>query len=389
MKVFVCLQRFIGQRLQNSEGKSLSNTNKRNGFIELCRIIMALCVVSHHSILFENHGHVPLIGGYIAVEFFFILTGLFLPDSAMREEKNYDSALALIAKKLRRVFPYFLGAWVISFVVSHSISNDISPFSVCVDLIRGVPQLFLLSMAGLSGGTCGFYDYVGTGWYLSALVIAILTIYPLLRIFCKSTSENQGEIFIGGIAPLIALLCYGYIGYNNNSLGVVNQRVAFAYLGCIRAVAGICLGITCHGLVQKLRRYHLSKTGDYVMSVVQVLLLLLSLAMMELYHGFNDIIQLILFSILIIISFGFETKINRICSEIPAFMGGGKISMVLFISQSLAYMYPILPYPNVWWKHYLTYYGYVILASLFNYLLVIFVTEILEILNIKGLVFKK
>ena len=60
----------------------MKNTPNRNGFIELCRFILALCVVSHHTIFYQEHGHIPFFGGYIAVEFFFILTGFFLFKSA-------------------------------------------------------------------------------------------------------------------------------------------------------------------------------------------------------------------------------------------------------------------------------------------------------------------
>ena len=58
----------------------------RNGFIELCRFIFAMCIVSHHFLLLPTQSeHYPLIGGYIGVEFFFILSGYFLYAAAIND----------------------------------------------------------------------------------------------------------------------------------------------------------------------------------------------------------------------------------------------------------------------------------------------------------------
>ena len=317
-------------------------SGRRNGFIELCRFLFALCIISHHCIFFQNHGHIPVIRGYIATDFFFILTGFFLTDSACKAGKEYDSTIGCIMRMLKKVFPYFLGAWMISFILAHASSGKTDIITVGADFVKGIPQLFLLSMAGLSGGTIGLYDYVATGWYLSALAIAVWTVYPLLRIFCRPSAENRKNIFVGGIAPFITLLCYGYIGFNYNSMGVVNERISFTYLGCLRAIAGICLGITSNGVARKLRQNELTKAGDYVISAAQMLLLLLSVALMGSLQNFYDIIQLILFAALVTISFGFDTGLNKVCSQ-ELFFRFGKFSMLLFISQGIVYTYQIFP----------------------------------------------
>lgn len=164
----------------------------RNGFIEICRFLLALCVVSHHSLFYEAHGHIPVIGGYIAVEFFCILTGFFLAGTAKKEGPYYDNAINQVISKLRKVYPYFLGGWLISFAIYHVYYDQMNVMILIKDLIKGVPQLLLLSMAGLSGGAVGLFDYVGTGWYLSALVVAIITVYPIMRMFCRPASLGGG-----------------------------------------------------------------------------------------------------------------------------------------------------------------------------------------------------
>lgn len=146
------------------------------------------------------------------------------------------------------------------------------------------------------------------------------------------------------------------------------------------------MGIFCSDIVLKLRQLHLTKVGNFVMSAAQLLLLALSFIMMEFYTGYYDILQVILFSVLIAISFGFDTAVNSMCSGRLA-NRLGKFSMVIFISQSLAYMYPIFPYPVTWKKYYLAHFGYVFLVSAVNWCFVNAMRKIVKALHLKKLLF--
>ena len=334
---------------------------RRNGFIELCRFIFAMCVVSHHALFLTDYGYIPVIGGYISVEFFFILTGYFLFASSQNEGDDRDAAINEAVKRIKKVYPYFLVSWVASFMVGHIVNEQMHIQVFLWDLLRGIPQLLLLSMAGLGGSSEGLWDYVGTGWYLSVMLLTILVVYPLMRCWRKT--------FSAAIAPVIAILGYGYIIYEYNFLGVVNQRLPFCYLGCIRALAGMCLGSFCFYIVRSIPKYRLSKIGKAAVSNAQIGMLLLILGLMEGGGGDNDLIQVILFSVLIIVSFSFESYLNELCTcRISTALG--RFSMVIFVTQSLTYMYPVLPYPDSWRWRYAAYIGYVLVFSLANYLFV-------------------
>lgn len=343
-----------------SENQSTGTGGKRNGFIELCRFIFALCVVSHHALFLADPGYIPVVGGYISVEFFYILTGYFLFQSSQRAGDSRSGAIETAVARLKKVYPYFLVSWLASFLISH-ILNKSPLWTLLFDLLRGIPQLLLLSMAGLAGSSEGLWDYVGTGWYLSALLLTILAVYPLMRSW-KTT-------FSSAIAPLVAILGYGYIMYEYNFLGVVNERLPMCYLGCIRSLAGICTGAFCYHIAQSIPKYTLSALGGVAVSLVQIGLLLVILYGMEYAGGFQDFIQVILFCALIIVSLSFKSYLNQLCScNLSYFLGN--FSMVVFVTQSLTYMYPILPYPQSWMWRYVAHFGYVLLFSLANYLLV-------------------
>ena len=90
----------------------------RNGFIELCRFIFAMCIVSHHFLLLPTQSeHYPLIGGYIGVEFFFILSGYFLYAAAINDVSDQVSVIQVV-KRLKKIFPYFVVSWFFGFTIS-------------------------------------------------------------------------------------------------------------------------------------------------------------------------------------------------------------------------------------------------------------------------------
>ncbi len=103
--------------------KAFAQSNGKNGFIELCRFVFCWGVVSHHAkFLSESPGYIPIFGGYISVEFFFILTGYLMYASyhkAQSAGKEQDSAIHQIYVKLKRIYPYFLVTFCAVFILVH------------------------------------------------------------------------------------------------------------------------------------------------------------------------------------------------------------------------------------------------------------------------------
>lgn len=338
------------------EGFCEKRENGRNGYIELCRFIFALCIVSHHFMLLPTGPeHVPLIGGYIGTDFFFILSGFFLY-AAAREDTDGKTTVEVVCKKFKKIFPYFLVSWLIAFAVN-TVKTQPVIFRGFYNLLAGIPQLFLLTMTGIANGQSAPNAYVGTSWYLSALMVGMIAVYPLMR--------RYRETFAAAVAPLIAVFCYGYFMVVNGNIGVVNQ-FTFCKLGVFRAIAGLCLGGFCYWIAQKLKGMRLTKIGQTMASSLQIALIFLSLLLMEFYRGHNDSLQIGIFVCLIVISMGFDTAVNRFfAGPVTAFLG--RFSMAIFLSQSVTYMYGVLPYPEDWRLCYAVHYGYVLCASLLVY----------------------
>lgn len=345
---------------QNTKG---IGAKSKNGFIELCRFVFMLGIVSHHAMfLSDDPGYIPIWGGYISVEFFFILTGYFMYASCSRRplvEDEKDSAIYQVLHKFKKFYPYFFISWCTVFIMLHIESGNAN-FRVFIwDFIFGIPQLLFLQCAGLAG-TGGNYN--GTMWFASALMMGILIVYPLMRLGKK--------YFVTAIAPALSLICYGYVMKIGASLGSVNEWAGPFQAGCLRAIGGLCLGSVCCYIVDHIPRHHLTKHGDTLASLFQLGLVVLILFLMARTYGYTDIIQVILFGVLIIISFAEDTAVNQFFNK-KVFFALGRFSMIIFVTQSVAYAAPsLLFYPESWGWRYITYIVYVMFFSLLNYSIV-------------------
>ena len=334
--------------------------NARNGWIEFCRFVLAMCVVCHHSQLMPgDHGYIPFVSGYLGVEFFYILTGYFLSASVSTDVRRPEecSGFSEVIKRLKKIYPYFLVAWLMSFVICHVVHGHNDSGNLLVDIVFASPQLLFLSMFDLAGGNIGVWDYLGTSWYLSALLFGILAVYPFMK--------KHKTLFSSTIAPITALIIYGAIFFSHRSFGVVNERVAFFSLGNLRAVAGLSLGSFCQYIVQRLPECELSKNGKLLFSIGQLLVFAAILLLLNETHSMYSVILLMLFCALIIFSFAGNTYLNAFFSH-SLFSILGRFSMIIFITQSIAYMYPWLPYPAEWNWRFLAMLGYVIMLSIAN-----------------------
>lgn len=84
---------------------TIQKTKGRNSLIELYRFLFAIWVFYYHAHLFDEH--LPFAHGYLAVEFFFILSGFYLIKSVEKyNTKPYLSSLGHFL--LKRFLPIAL-----------------------------------------------------------------------------------------------------------------------------------------------------------------------------------------------------------------------------------------------------------------------------------------
>ena len=89
----------------------------RNGALDILKFLFAVEVVFYHGDFGENHFR----SGYLATDFFFIVTGILFARTAMRyqvpdAEIGKDTA-SFMKRKILNLMPNYYVAWVICFVI--------------------------------------------------------------------------------------------------------------------------------------------------------------------------------------------------------------------------------------------------------------------------------
>lgn len=252
-----------------------SSLKKRNGTLEFMRFVFCMTIFFFHigkmllggftlknGVYFDVFPH-----GAMGVEFFFLLTGVFLAQSVdkyiQRSEKKTNILLDTVKyfwKKYTSTFPQHIVAFAVLFGVMVLIHLDMPSWSAWERFDTAVPSLLLIQMTGIMGSPLNHIE-----WYLSAMFISILIVYPLCRLNFK--------VFTRYIAPVVSLGLLVWMCCEFPSLTGVTRRMEiggdlFIYKGNIRALAEITLGT----FVYSLGRYGLAPLSDKISKPVRVIL---------------------------------------------------------------------------------------------------------------------
>lgn len=229
---------------------------KKNGKIELMRFLFSIGVVLFHvntgfweekMVIRENMTF--FLHGYIAVEFFFVVSGFLMARSVsgqvQREGLNPDcrsgslgdDTLRFLWRKVKGFLPYHLIFSAMALVV-YLLWR---PANLLQSLILKLPGLFFLQRTGLPGAE----SIVVVEWYLSSMLLAMAILYPL----CK----RYGRTFSRLAAPLCGFLILGYLGQTVGGLSGTSTWNVFTYNCNLRAVSELCLGIACYEVCQAIK----------------------------------------------------------------------------------------------------------------------------------------
>lgn len=209
--------------------------NNRNSAIELMRFFIALCVLLHHY-----SGLTP--GGYLGVDFFFVLGG-FLLMRHFTMHYNPDASEAAVTaaqytwKRYLRLLPYYLFAFLLSLSLSVCLSEG---GSLAGMITVNFWELTMLEAFGFSENLV-----IGPGWYCSALLIAGFCVYFLL--------EKNKKVYLYCIAPLSLLLIFVWMQRNIGHLNRWLQFDSFISTGTLRGFAEMGLGCICYEITTKIR----------------------------------------------------------------------------------------------------------------------------------------
>ena len=234
-------------------------TGGRNGKIELWRFLFSVIIVIHHSRYLVGDKNCMFLGGSLAVEFFFLISGYLMMASIARKKEAPGElgreTLGYLGRKFKSLMPEMLVAYVIA-VIFVAVTKDYNLKKVvklCLDTFFEITQL---KMSGLHAVSLN-----GVTWYISTMLLCMAVLYPLIRRF--------PDMMVRIVAPLTALLLLGYLSGNYDSPRTPLKWIGLTFKGNIRGMAEICLGIVCYSLCEKFKSLSLSKLGKWLVTAAE------------------------------------------------------------------------------------------------------------------------
>lgn len=189
----------------------------KNRAIEFYRFLAIVCIaVFHFNIQFTGE-YLFLKGGYLGVEFFFILSGYLLICTYKKKDRP-DTAWEFWIRRIKHLYPPFF-LMVILFIlfdilVRHYIN---SPIELAMRLSDELWELLLLQDIGIPG----VFSCEGSLWFLCSLSINLYVIYYLLL--------RYEDVYLNFLIPIFCILAYGYIGKTFGSLSMQEEWLGGGY----------------------------------------------------------------------------------------------------------------------------------------------------------------
>ncbi len=293
------------------ESGQISKRRRKNLTIELLRFLFASIVVVHHSRYVLGDDNCYFLGGSMAVEFFLFVSGYLLMASVQKASGSVlgSQTLQFILHKIKGFLPEFVIAWGIGFAFVAAV-NRWNLHQLWAAFRDDFWELTLVKMSGL------FTNGIdGAMWYLSAMLLAMAILYPLLVRFRDMMSH------IG--CPLLALFLYGYLCREYGHPRDPSLWTGLFYKGVLRTVAGLCVGVVIYMAVSRWKRRApkgLTSLGNILIAAAQLLMLSVSVRYMWLYKpSEEDYFYMFLLMLLVLTAFagwGMEAVLNSFLEKL-------------------------------------------------------------------------
>ena len=203
--------------------------------IELLRFIAAIGVMLYHfGAVYLQQSGIYSTYAYVFVELFLMLTGFFM----MQYLETHEDPLPPVNYLFRKIKSFYwmflimFGAQFIFYIRSYEIHGA---GKLIKTFYHFKWEILLLQCSGALKNPAFNKDYLlGQDWYLSAMVLALLFIYPIACYYRR--------FYRTVFAPAVCIIFYALMIQYYGSLNVGSEYLGFISVGIIRGMAGVCLG---------------------------------------------------------------------------------------------------------------------------------------------------
>lgn len=277
--------------------------------------LMILIVVLHHSLFVKGMHH-----GYLAVDMFFWIAGVFLMRDFLKKEQT---TVQYTYRRLRKASPPYLLSFGLAAVLDYKHLASFTDFDSFIEVFS--PFVSFLTLTEEMGPPLHSYVILVGGWFLSVLIIGGFLLYSLL--------EYNRRLATKVLLPVMFILGYTFV------FQVSPEVENFSKLGCfsfplLRGFLGMCGGAMVYALSAAYPEL-LNKNGRLI-NVAAILAFVFFLSIMFTQKSFDAqlviLIPLVLLGLLISGSWA-----EKCYKRIP--FGGvlprlGEISLEIFLIHS-------------------------------------------------------
>lgn len=302
---------------------------KRCYAVDFWKFLFSIVIVLFHGRIlggdYEAGNFVLFPHGNIAVEFFFVVSGFlmayseFAKRNRMKEVGTISASCKFIVKKYKGLLLPVFASWILTFCTMQ-IVDGYSKKEVIKNLGSGIFEGLLLNNTGLVGYKCMTHI-----WYISAMLIAMIFLYPFLY--------KYKDKFLKYIAPVIGLIFLGYICATYGSLGDTHEWIGITYRSNIRAVGEIALGCFIFCLWRKVATIHFTRIGSLILSIIEITGYICSIGFMQVGSDSPiDFTIVFIFAICILITFSGKSSIDNIFFAWKGWKYFGKLSLYIYLN---------------------------------------------------------
>ena len=303
--------------------KKQTLSSPRNGKIDLLKFLFAVTVAIYHFNCTTEYKNEIFNSAYIAVEFFFLVSGYFMAKtlSKLENRKNIDvlkESLKFSKKKYMSIFPYHVYAYVLT-IIFWIPYFKLSAKEWLLKVFESLPSFFLLRMFGFR-----IPSWLMAEWYLSSMLIIMFVLAPIIIRYRK--------IYTYYIAPVLSIALTAVIFKKCNTFNVFILEGNLVWLANARALAEISFGIIIYevtekGLFDKFNR-KLLLFAEFVCYLITF-----TYAFKELDRTLEPSVLLVLI-IGVTLTFNKKTSLNFLNNKFVYFLG--KLSLAVYLCHSVA-----------------------------------------------------
>jgi len=305
---------------------------KKNADIEFLRFFMILAVIILH--FSEDYVGIPgiLKGGYLGVDFFFILSGFFLKKHFDNDNSSlgpFDKSQKYLWYRVKQLWlPYITAIFL--YVGTLFIENHLNVKWLIQHLWETKWQYLFLHYLGAPVG----FEFRSI-WFMSALVILSYFIYFLL---CYN------EEFYLGLIPVLIIIIYVWIYVSYGTLAMQEIYRGILHGSMIRGFACMSLGVLAYKLSERISSGEISVEFKCPQGLKIMCFILVLYVMRKYGLDQNDFAVLPAMFLMTILSYLFPADLPMMIKKVLLYLGD--ISYWIYVLHLLISKWFVLFFPG-------------------------------------------